>query len=263
MGLQLEECQVAKFNLMNSAIRPKSRRKICFGSFFFAKKRKRGKLIKTILLVEDEQNLHDLYGVMLESAGCEIISAYDGYEALEKLTEKKPDLIILDLLMNMITGDTFFLHIKNMPDYADIPVIIISAYSERRYKHLRKTDPNLIFIEKQYLTRERLLDEVEEKLLETKKVRRITFRLPKVAAADSKSVCIVGDFNNWNTHAAPMKKLKDGDYCIELDLEAGREYQFRYLIDELKWENDRNADKYVRSVYGDCDNSVVIVNALD
>ncbi len=60
-----------------------------------------------------------------------------------------------------------------------------------------------------------------------------------------------------------MKKLKDGDYSIKLDLETGRAYQFRYLIDEVKWENDWNADKYVRSVYGDCDNSVVIVDALN
>ncbi len=133
----------------------------------------------------------------------------------------------------------------------------------RKYKSLRKTDPNLIFIEKQYLTKERLLDEVERRFLETKKACRKTFRLPKVAAPDAKSVCIVGDFNNWNTHANPMKKLKDGDYSIKLDLEPGREYQFRYLIDQLKWENDRSADKYVRSVYGDCDNSVVIVDALD
>ena len=126
-------------------------------------------MIKTILIAEDEQNFHDLYEVMLEGTCCEIIRAYDGHEALEKLTEKKPDLIILDLLMNMITGDTFFLHLKNMLDYADIPVIIISAHSEKRYKNLRKTDPNLIFIEKQYLTKERLLDEVEKKFLETKK----------------------------------------------------------------------------------------------
>ncbi len=126
-------------------------------------------MIKTILIAEDEQNFHDLYEVMLEGTGCEIIRDYDGYEALEKLTEKKPDLIILDLLMNMITGDMFFLHLKTMPDYADIPVIIISAYSERRYKNMRKTDPNLIFIKKRDLTRERLLDEVEKKFLETKK----------------------------------------------------------------------------------------------
>jgi CheY-like chemotaxis protein len=220
-------------------------------------------LIKTILIVEDEHNLQNLYELMLEGTGCEIIRAYDGYEALEKLTEKKPDLIILDLLMNMIMGDTFFLHLKNMPDYADIPVIIISAYSERRYKNLRKTDPNLIFIKKRYLTRERLLDEVEKKFIETKKARRITFRLPKVAAPDAKSVSIVGDFNNWDIHANSMKKQENGDYAISLDLEQGREYQFRYLIDGLKWENDRDADKYVRSVYGDSDNSVVIVDALN
>ncbi len=159
--------------------------------FFFVRKWRRGKLIKTILIVENKQNFHDLYEVMLEGTGCEIIRAYDGHEALEKLTEKKPDLIILDLLMNMITRDTFFLHLKTMLDYADIPVIIISGYSERRYKNLRKTDPNLIFIEKQYLTKERLLDEVEKKFLETKKACRITFRLPKVAAPDANSVCIV------------------------------------------------------------------------
>jgi len=40
MGLLLEECQVAKFNLMNNAIRPKSRRKICFGSFFLSRRGK-------------------------------------------------------------------------------------------------------------------------------------------------------------------------------------------------------------------------------
>jgi hypothetical protein len=75
-----------------------------------------------------------------------------------------------------------------MLDYADIPVIIISAYSEKRYKNLRKTYRSLIFIDKQCLTKERLLDEVKEKLLETEKARRIMLRLPKVAAPAAKSV---------------------------------------------------------------------------
>ena len=47
----------------------------------------------------------------------------------------------------------------------------------------------------------------------------MTFRLPKTAATDAKSVCIVGDFNNWNIHADLMKRLKNGDYAIKLDLE--------------------------------------------
>jgi 1,4-alpha-glucan branching enzyme len=88
---------------------------------------------------------------------------------------------------------------------------------------------------------------------------RVTFRLPSVAAKDATNVCIVGDFNNWNIRANPMKKMKNGDYTITLDLKPGKDYQFRYLIDEAKWENDWNADKYVKNPYGDSDNSVVVV----
>jgi DNA-directed RNA polymerase omega subunit len=88
---------------------------------------------------------------------------------------------------------------------------------------------------------------------------RVTFRLPSVAAVKAQSVHIVGDFNDWNIHGSPMKKAQNGDYTITLDLTPGKEYHFRYLIDESKWENDWNADKYVRSPYGDSDNSVVIV----
>ncbi len=116
------------------------------------------------MIVEDEKVLHNLYKIMLEDTGYEIIHTYDGYEAMGKLQEKKPDLIILDVLMNMVTGDAFFLNIKNIPEYVDIPVIIITAYSEKKYTNLKEADPNLIFIEKPHLTKERLLDEVEKKI---------------------------------------------------------------------------------------------------
>ncbi len=99
---------------------------------------------------------------------------------------------------------------------------------------------------------------IRKEYLKDKDVCRVTFKLPKVAAPDARSVFIVGDFNNWNIHASPMKKLKNGDYTVKPDLEKEREYQFRYLIDESKWENDWNADKYVKSPYGDSDNSVVM-----
>jgi hypothetical protein len=56
-----------------------------------------------------------------------------------------------------------------------------------------------------------------------------------------------------------MKRLKSGDFTITIDLNINKEYQYRYLIDEMIWENDWQADKYVSSPYGDCDNSVVVV----
>ncbi len=98
---------------------------------------------------------------------------------------------------------------------------------------------------------------IRKEYLKSRKACKVTFRLPKIAAADAKSVCIVGDFNNWNLYANPMKKLKNGSYTVTLELEPGREYQFRYLIDGSNWENDWNADKYVKGPYGDSENSVV------
>ncbi|MBZ0108574.1 MAG: isoamylase early set domain-containing protein [Candidatus Scalindua rubra] len=94
--------------------------------------------------------------------------------------------------------------------------------------------------------------------LKSKNVCRITFKLPRTAVPDAERVCVVGDFNNWNRSANPMKKSKNGDYTTRLDLERGREYQFRYLIDESKWENDWNADRYVQNPFGNGDNSVVV-----
>ncbi len=121
---------------------------------------------KKIMIVEDEKAYHDLYRIMFEGKDYDINYAYDGDEAMQALEQNKPDLIILDMLLDMVTGDTFFLHIKGIPKYADIPVIIISAFSKKQYKNLKKIDPNLVYIEKTYLTKEKLLEEVEGKLLE-------------------------------------------------------------------------------------------------
>ena len=99
---------------------------------------------------------------------------------------------------------------------------------------------------------------IKKEYFKSRKTCKVTFRLPKIAATDAKSVCIVGDFNGWSIHANAMKKLRNGDYTLTLELEPGKEYQFRYLIDECRWENDWNADKYVKSPYGDSDNSVIV-----
>ncbi len=54
---------------------------------------------KTIMIVDDEQHFHDRYAAMLEDSNYEVISVYDGDEALSKLEEKKPDLIITDIVL--------------------------------------------------------------------------------------------------------------------------------------------------------------------
>ena len=100
---------------------------------------------------------------------------------------------------------------------------------------------------------------IKKKYLKGNNICRTTFRLPKVAAQGAGKVSLLGDFNNWEANSHYMKKLKNGDFTMQIELQAGREYHFRYFIDDTRWENDPNADKYIKSPFGDSDNSVVIV----
>ncbi len=120
-------------------------------------------MTKIILIVDEKKYYHDLYAEMLKGSDCDIINVYDGEEALSKLEENKPDLIITEIVFSMMTGDTLFLCIKSMPEYEHISVIIASNVSLRPYKSLKEIDPNLIFLDKT-VTRERLIKEVNAKI---------------------------------------------------------------------------------------------------
>ena len=100
---------------------------------------------------------------------------------------------------------------------------------------------------------------IKRKYLKTKPVCKVTFRFPKEAADSAGSIHLAGDFNEWSKDATPMKSLKNGEFTTTIDLEVNREYQFRYLINNERWENDWDADRYVPSIFGDSENSVVIV----
>lgn len=95
------------------------------------------------------------------------------------------------------------------------------------------------------------------KYLKSKPVGKATFRLPLEAAPEAARVQLIGDFNDWDESVEPMTQLKDGSFKQVVDLETGRSYRFRYLIDSDRWENDWDADEYEPHPYGDGDNSVV------
>jgi 1,4-alpha-glucan branching enzyme len=90
--------------------------------------------------------------------------------------------------------------------------------------------------------------------LKTKPVCKVTFKLK----TEAESLSLVGDFNSWNETSTPMKKAKDGTFSVSVEMESGREQQFRYLADGRKWLNDEAADKYVTTALGS-ENSVVIL----
>ena len=88
----------------------------------------------------------------------------------------------------------------------------------------------------------------------------VTFTVSAEAAQGAKTINIAGDFNSWSSTDTPMKKGKDGSFSAKIELVAGKEYQFRYLLDNSKWENDWNADKYIPAPYSNADNSVVVTS---
>ncbi len=88
---------------------------------------------------------------------------------------------------------------------------------------------------------------------------KVTFELPIEATMGVKKISLVGDFNNWDKNAHVLTKNKEGRFSITIVLEQSHEYQFRYLMDDSRWENDWASDKYLPSSFGNTDNSVVIV----
>jgi 1,4-alpha-glucan branching enzyme len=94
--------------------------------------------------------------------------------------------------------------------------------------------------------------------LKTRPVCKVTFSLPAEAVGKTRKVFLVGEFNNWSKDANPLRRQKEGSYAVMLNLETGREYQYRYLIDGVRWENDWNADRYVPSGLDEAENSVVV-----
>ena len=98
---------------------------------------------------------------------------------------------------------------------------------------------------------------IKKQFLKSKPVCKATFTLPLEAAPEAAKVQLVGDFNDWSTEEAPeMKKQKNGAYTLVLNLETGKNYEFRYLVDGVEWINDWEADEYAPTPYG-VENSVV------
>jgi CheY-like chemotaxis protein len=82
-----------------------------------------------ILLVEDDKNLREIYGVRLLAEGYEISSAGDGEEALAMAVKEKPDLIISDVMMPKISGFDMLDILRSTPETKNIKVIMMTALS--------------------------------------------------------------------------------------------------------------------------------------
>lgn len=101
--------------------------------------------INRVMVIEDEPDILTIITMSLESVGgYSTIGCSSGFEALEKIDDFKPDLILLDVMMPGMNGPTTLKAIQEKPDYASIPVIFITAKAQTQeitnYKEIGAID---------------------------------------------------------------------------------------------------------------------------
>jgi CheY-like chemotaxis protein len=87
-----------------------------------------------IMLVEDDNNLREIYEARLLAEGYEIVAAKDGEEALAMAVKEKPDLIIADIMMPKISGFDMLDILRTTPEIKDTKVIVMTALSQAEDK---------------------------------------------------------------------------------------------------------------------------------
>jgi len=85
-----------------------------------------------ILLVDDEPDIREVYGVVLREEGYEVIEADDGEKALDMIQNEDWDLLLLDIMLPGLDGVKVLKNIKEMSGKADKPVILLSNLEEEK-----------------------------------------------------------------------------------------------------------------------------------
>lgn len=90
----------------------------------------------------------------------------------------------------------------------------------------------------------------------------VLFSLPAEALTGANKICVLGDFNDWKSSKEFELKIQpDGSASTTITLEAGKEYKYRFLINDEKWVNDYHAERYERDANYQIDNCVITVAA--
>ena len=124
-----------------------------------------------ILLVDDDADFVGLAKMVLETKPYQVVAAYSGEEALQKVAEEKPDLIVLDIIMPLKDGFTVCEQLKRDPETASIPVIMLTGFRERCGETTLAASQGL-FLEAE--------DYIEKPLKPTELLERVEHHLKKV-----------------------------------------------------------------------------------
>ena len=81
----------------------------------------------TIMIIDDSKTIRRTAETLLEKAGCKVVTATDGFDALAKIADTRPDLIFVDIVMPRLDGYQTCALIKNNSEFKKTPVIMLSS----------------------------------------------------------------------------------------------------------------------------------------
>jgi CheY-like chemotaxis protein len=84
---------------------------------------------KTVLIIEDEADAADLFAEMMRVSGFRVLKTSASAPAITLMTEEKPDIVLLDIMMPDISGLDILRQMRADPELANIPVVVVSAKS--------------------------------------------------------------------------------------------------------------------------------------
>lgn len=97
---------------------------------------------KKVLIVEDYPDVRKIMEIIVKRQGFDVIEAEDGYEAIEKVKQFHPDLILMDLAMPIMDGITATQIIRGLEGFRKVPIIALTAFGGDYYKRAIKAGCN-------------------------------------------------------------------------------------------------------------------------
>ena len=102
---------------------------------------------------------------------------------------------------------------------------------------------------------------LKKQTVRSREVVKVTFTVPQEELpqdVEVETLYVVGEFNDWDPAAHPLRERKDGRFSTTVSLQSGRIYRFKYLVEAKYWENDSAADAYIQNAFGTEDSIVKV-----
>lgn len=80
-----------------------------------------------VMVIDDSKTIRRTAETLLQKAGCEVITAVDGFDALAKIADAKPDIVFIDIMMPRLDGYQTCALIKNNSEFKSTPVVMLSS----------------------------------------------------------------------------------------------------------------------------------------